>query len=403
MSYIPEESSDAFYGMVYFPAAAGVNLQKANIYAALNQWYAANGAAAAAKKYKEKTTECIRIDEELTDQYHYGMADGKWEGMMLSKHFCFENWNDEKCHYPETVDCKETAGQKMLVHAECQDNMCITGITKLPEFNNISRRTYTIEMVNGGSEPLSYELSCDKKWLCVSKAVGITEITEEIKVWINWDEITESESGKIIINGAGQTVEVEIRVKIIDKTSLPEGTFVADDGIISMEAEHFAKTASFGSCEWKKIKDYGKTLSSMKVYPTTENFDEIGKAPSLTYRLTAEGDGEYILRGITAPTNNLAGDRSMRYAVSLDGNAPVEADTLTKDFTVGTGHGKRNWSEGVLKNAHYAETALNLTKGLHEITVYPVDAGIVLQKFVLYQGELPESFFGPEESGRILP
>ncbi len=196
-------------------------------------------------------------------------------------------------------------------------------------------------------------------------------------------------------------MEVEVRAKMIDCESMETGTFIPDDGILSIEAEHFIESSDFQRCEWKKIKDYGKTLSSMKVYPTTVNFDELGKAPGLTYRVMTESDGTYTLRGITAPTNNLESGRSMRYAVAVDGGEPVAADTLIDDFTVGTGYGKRNWSEGVLRNAHYAETAFELTKGVHEFTVYPVDAGIVLQKFVLYKGKLPDSFFGPEESGRV--
>ena len=203
------------------------------------------------------------------------------------------------------------------------------------------------------------------------------------------------------ICGKKLKAEVEVSAKVINREALPEGTFIMDDGIISIEAEHFSKSSALKESRWERIKDYGKTLSSMKVYPTTVNFDEIGKAPGLTYRVMIEEDGKYILRGITAPTNNLESGRGMRYAVAVDGGEPIAADTLIKDFIVGTGYGKRNWSEGVLRNAHYAETAFVLTKGVHEFTVYPVDAGIVLQKFVLYTGVLPGSFFGPEESGRV--
>lgn len=43
-------------------------------------------------------------------------------------------------------------------------------------------------------------------------------------------------------------------------------TFIERDGIVSMEAEHFAANESKDGKEWKCLKEYGKTLSSMKVY-----------------------------------------------------------------------------------------------------------------------------------------
>lgn len=37
---IPEAAKDAFYGLVYYPAVAGMNLQLMSLYAALANWYA---------------------------------------------------------------------------------------------------------------------------------------------------------------------------------------------------------------------------------------------------------------------------------------------------------------------------------------------------------------------------
>ena len=37
---IPEASKDAFYGLVYYPAVAGMNLQLMSLHAALANWYA---------------------------------------------------------------------------------------------------------------------------------------------------------------------------------------------------------------------------------------------------------------------------------------------------------------------------------------------------------------------------
>lgn len=45
------------------------------------------------------------------------MADGKWDGMMLSAHIGFTHWNDEDWKYPETVQGAVSDEDKLLVHA----------------------------------------------------------------------------------------------------------------------------------------------------------------------------------------------------------------------------------------------------------------------------------------------
>ena len=76
---------------------------------------------AAAKDYAEKVKQCITYDEELTNYYNKEMADGKWDGMMLSAHIGFTHWNDEDWKYPETVQGAVSDEDKLLVHAADSD------------------------------------------------------------------------------------------------------------------------------------------------------------------------------------------------------------------------------------------------------------------------------------------
>lgn len=394
---MPAEAMDAYYSMIYFPSVAGANLQKANVYAALNQFYAKAGANAAAMEYKELVDECIKIDTDMTNYYHETMADGKWKGMMLSAHFCFENWNDEGWHYPETVEVNVPKDAQMYVHAWGADDVLTEGTTELPTFTNVRDERYTITLANAGKTPYDFTTQTSD-FIRLSSTSGTVEKTLTLDVTIDWDKVTENVMGDVVISAGGKQVKVVVNATKIDAAALPEKTFVLTDDVVSMEAEHFCDSKEYGEFAWKKLDNYGKTLSSMKIYPTTMNFDEIGKAPALTYRVSVDKDGDYTLRGITAPTNNLEDGRRMRYAVSVDGSEPVVCDTLAEDFFVGAGSGGTSWAKGVLENCHTAESSHHLTAGIHEITIYGVDAGLVLQKLVLYRGKLKESFFGPEES-----
>ena len=50
--------------------------------------------AVCANDYAEKIKACIEKDRLLTERFHQ-LLDGKWDGMALSEHIGFVNWNDE--------------------------------------------------------------------------------------------------------------------------------------------------------------------------------------------------------------------------------------------------------------------------------------------------------------------
>lgn len=59
---------------------------------------------------------------------------------------------------------------------------------------------------------------------------------------------------------------------------------------------------------------------------------------------------------------------------------------------------EENWCAGVSWNIRITESQVTLQAGLHTLQFYAVDPGLVLQKLVLFHGELPESYLGPPES-----
>ena len=402
-SKIPEECKDSFYSLVYYPAVAGANVQLMNLYAGKNKFYAENGVTAAAD-YAEKVKNCISYDEELTNYYNNEMSQGKWKGMMMSAHVCFEHWNDEGWHYPETVDVEVSEEQKILVLAEGGDAFAGAGTVSLPEFTNLGNETRRIYVAQGGTENFDCQISCENDAVSVEESESRpVESIRTYEVRIDWSKVTKDSEFTIKVEGAGSEVAVKAKAAVVDIGKLSPMTFVESDGIVAMEAEHFAADWERDGYRFCKLKEYGKTISSMKVYPLDRNFDEIGIAPALEYRVLIREGGEYTLRAITAPTNNLEDGRNMRYAVSVDGS-PAEAVKTIPDehYNIGGGHWwPRDWGEGVLNNCHYGESKVTLQPGTHTLTFYGVEAGLVLQKLVLYKESLPESYFGPTESGYV--
>ena len=399
---IPEECRDAFFGLVYYPAVAGANVQLMNLYAAKNKFYAENGVSAAAD-YAAKVEKCIAYDKELTDYYNEKMAGGKWKGMMMSAHVCFEHWNDEGWHYPEVTQTVPAADDRMFVLAENGDSFVSGGTVILPEFTSVGKETWRIQVANAGAGPLEAKVSWDSPAVQIEQCLAPVTSVRVYAVSMDWSQITENSEFSIRVAAAGSEVTVKARAVCVDEASLSPMTFVERDGVTAIEAGHYAADWERDGYRWRCLEEYGKTVSSLKIYPLERNFDEIGIAPAVEYRVLIREGGDYTLRVITAPTNNLEDGRNMRYAVSFDGSRPEPVKTIPDEhYNIGGGHGhERDWGEGVLNNCHYGESGVSLAPGTHTITIYGVEAGLVLQKLVLYKGGLPESYFGPSENGYI--
>lgn len=394
---IPAEAQDTFFGLVYYPAAAGMNLQLMSLYAALNGWYAGLGLGAA-NGYADKVEQAVARDGELTNYYNEEMADGKWKGMMMSAHACFVTWNDEGWHFPQTKRVEPDKGSCMFVHAEQSDEFVSGGETALPEFTEWGREKYCIEIANAGSEAFDFEVSATDG-IFVSTGKGTAD-QDLVTVEVTIDPAnTQSFEGMVTVSGAGSRVGVSVTYTARPQ-GVPSGVFMERDGMVVVEAEHYTENISYGEYRFQTLDAYGKTLSAEKIYPTTANFDEIGQAPCLTYSVYVKEAGEYMLKAVTAPGNNLEHGRTMRYAVSVAGGEIVTGDTMrSEQYGLGGGPNlPHSWTEGVLNNCHYGVTSHRLHAGVNEIRFYGVDAGLALQRLVLCRGELPESYLGPEES-----
>ncbi len=87
---MPAEAQDAFYQLVYYPTVASAGVSQ--IYNA-----ATMGDSLAVNHLMEK-------DQRLTDYYNKGLADGKWNGMMLDNHIGYTKWSiPDKNYHPMTL------------------------------------------------------------------------------------------------------------------------------------------------------------------------------------------------------------------------------------------------------------------------------------------------------------
>lgn len=396
--YIPDSHKDAYYQLVYYPAVASANVHKMQIYAGLNQKYAGfKPSSALANHYAAMVKQTIETDEQMQHDYNNKLSGGKWRGMMSSPHIGYKNWNAEGWTYPKVHDVIPVQGASMIVDVAGTNEAYVSGTASLPSFTNLGQEVYEVTISNGGDTPFDYKIETNENWIQVDHPQGTIQLGKTLNISVDWGKVHNLSHGLITITGAGEIVEVNIAAEAIDTQGMEAMTFVETNGLVSIEAEHTVNRVSKSDVEWKSIDRYGRTLSSVKMYPTTVSFTTVEDAPYLEYRIMVQEEGEYTLTIYTAPSNNLNIDSSLKYAVSIDDQDPVIADVLPANFEAGN-YNNEDWCKAVMDNIHLSTTSHSLTNGNHVLRFYGLDAGLVLQKLVISRKPLPYSYFGPVES-----
>ncbi|ETT44431.1 hypothetical protein C162_24605 [Paenibacillus sp. FSL R7-269] len=392
---LPEALRDAYYQLVYYPAAASANVNAMQIYAGLSRLHARRGSVFA-NSYAVLAEEAIQRDKQLEQRYNTGISNGKWQGMMSSPHVGYVRWDAEGWSYPEVSRIIPGPKAAMIVGVEGVEQGYTAGTAALPPFTNLLQERYLISVSTGGAG-FQYQAVRSADWIRLEQEQGWVDSGAEIGVSVDWTKVTGAATGEIILTGAEVSVTVTVAVDWTDLAGFLPMTFIEAHGVVSMEAEHAISRVSRSGVEWKIIENYGRTLSAVKMFPAGVSFGQPEKAPYLEYRLFIRHEGEYLLSVYLAPTNHLSPVSGLKYAAGFDGEVPVTADALPPDYEGGN-HSNGPWCRAVMDNAHVSVTRHPLTPGQHTLRFYGLDAGLVLQKLVLSRGPLPASYLGPQES-----
>ena len=231
---------------------------------------------------------------------------------------------------------------------------------------------------------------------------------------------------RLLVTDGDTVVAVEVSARKIAAEELPDMTFLPKDGVVVMDARHYASKSDVDGAGFQVLENYGKYGSGVKVFPVTVSFGEpaamqgsaaSGKFPGqqdsvsaqmgpglrdrpwLTYQFLAEQAGTYRVELLAAPTNSPVQGMPVRLLVSLEGAEAKTAELVGRDFRAGD-HRDEAWCRGVLDQVRTASVLFEMEAGVQRLAIGPVDAGTVLERIRIYPSgrQLPESYLGPEES-----
>ena len=421
-SNVSRETSlrEAFYSMIYFPAKASINLLRMHLYAAKNKHYAKQGRKIA-NKYYDLVTECIEKDRALCEEFAQ-FKNGKWKGMELEQHIGFIKWNEDNSRYPLRTLVEPAYKPRMVVSRKDREEIYTKTYgspmtIKIDDFLYAENDEVVLEIANDGIGSFDYVIELDQNgnecsWLEISSLKGTVDCIEEITMRCNRQKLAafaaddQIQTARVIIKDKETTVIAEIKAKTVNTKNLPPMTFMENNGVIVMEANHFCCKKDVKRGSFIELNNYGRSAAAkgidcgaMKIFPATVNFNEAEEKPSLSYRFITEEKRDYTIEVWTTPANSVQNKRPIRFVLTCPQNKEQIITAVSAEIRAGN-PGDKDWCLGVLDNIRVSKANVSLEKGLQEISISPLEAGFILERILIYRKDerLLESYLGPRES-----
>jgi hypothetical protein len=321
--------------------------------------------------------------------------------MMDQTHIGYTLWNQPPVNVMpavQEIQIPDKADMGIAVEGSAMPWLNVFHEPAFPWFDVFNQQRRFVDVFNRGRTPFEFSAITSAPWIQVTPSRGTVEKDQRVWVSVDWGKVPlGSADGSVSITGPdSHTTTIGVHAfNPPDPTRDTLHGFVEADGYVSIEAEHYTKKSDAADVRWEKIDDYGRTLSSMTIFPvTSKSVAPSANSPGLEYEMYLFHPGKVEVEAILAPTLNFVPGRGLRYAISFDDQPPQVVDALAQNSV-------REWGQAVedsvrkVKSTHTVENI-----GYHTLKVWMVDPGVVLQKLVVNLGGVKPSYLGPPESYR---
>jgi hypothetical protein len=178
-------------------------------------------------------------------------------------------------------------------------------------------------------------------------------------------------------------------------TSVPAPAAAPSAPYASLDAENYTQAVNAGPITWQRLPDLGRTAGAVTALPTNVAPTEApgGSSPHLEYRINLPQAGPVTVSTYLAPTLDFTNTTGLRYAVSIDDEAP---QIINMHTGMKSGEGNMVWERAVATSIILKTSQHNVAAaGSHVLKFWRIDPGVVLEKLVVSAGPLPATYLGP--------
>jgi len=381
----------AFFELLLYPLRVSANTALKYINADKSRLYDEQGRGACVNQYAAASMKayCRIVEDTIT---YNTLQDGKWDMIMDPYQSSFRKRGAALSNLIPTGAVSNLGYADLAISAE------------LPLYFSAYRKNRCfIDLYNTGSGYVEWEIIDIPPWMSANLKKGRTIMDTRIWVELDWGKVPKGRTKSVLVVQWKDSEKIEhcqslaTCVENYDR-KLPIGTFVEENGIISINASNYSACGTGGLNCWKVEHDLGRCMDVIKVYP---NLARSAKAPGasdsawVSYSVWITSTGTFPLKVYRLPSLNERGQQ--RLAVSMD-------DNKTSIILSGNNaYGNDAWAGGVLANVEILETYITIAEpGLHTLKLFHIDPGVMIEKLVIDTGGVYASCFGPPENGRVV-
>lgn len=392
---------DAWYQLVEYPVVASANLTAMYIATGRNRLYAAQGRHVAAEAQAALAKQLFARDAELARVYERDIAGGKWIHMMSQPRIGYTGWQQPERNVMPQLATPAVAAKAALGVTVEGDTRAWPGASshaRLPALDPYVAASREVVMFNRGRGPLRYTATASRPWLRVQPQQGEIVGEQTLQLAIDWDAVPAGDHvATLALRGSdGTKVAVDVPVWKPAADAAIRG-FIERDGQVAIEAAHYARAVAPAGIEWTVIPNLGRTLSGVTSAPATAAAGATDRDGAwLEYPVHLQRDGDVEVRVVLSPTLDYQHRGGLRYAVSIDDEAP-QVVTVKSDPTPDHADFKA-WTRAVSDSVYVGTSRHRAGAGNRTVRVWRIDPGVVLQRIEVVRGDARASYLGPPES-----
>ncbi len=373
---LPKDSQSAIFQLVDHPIRA------MRIYTELmgavgkNRSYAKQGRYEA-NLWAARARSLFKADRDLRDEFDAN-ANGKWKHFMDQTHIGYTGWQQPDADVLPELAQVDGAHEGIGVSVQGSTDKLRT--SELDPFGSPT----LLDVFQRGPARISWQAVAAEPWLVVKPSA------DQVAVSCDWSRAPQGRTtGHLRIRAAtGNSYVVEVPVLNAPRPPRPFHGYVESGGALAIEPESYTSIEQSVRASWHVVPDYGRTGSGLAVGAMEDLSLKPEDAPRVGYTFYTPRSGPVTVELVMGASLQTHPDRTFRIGVSLDQSAvtalPVPVRYLSPE-----------WEESVRNNARVVRYQTRLEAGVHELHLWGLDQGVVVQRIILDLGGLLPSYLGP--------
>jgi len=264
-----------------------------------------------------------------------------------------------------------------------------------------------VDVGSGGDQDVGFSTQASHEWVSVEPASGRIKgdgtSDTRVHISIDWSK-AEGDEITVIFASTDKAPPMTVTFPLLHRRVPPDfHGAVTGDGYVALEAVHHQSTSDItdGGIQhyWAQIPYYGRTHSSMSIFPVLEKRLPVGSRPTMQYRFFAFDSGEFDLIFHIGPSLNYVLGDKLAFGYQVDDGDILEVEPIP---SAPLGDLPHDWETVVANEIREVRRKITLGEGsVHTLTVYGITSGLNIERVMIDFGGMAargHSYLGPPES-----